>query len=201
MTGCVLLVGMLAYIDHSHWQVLRSCRQKDFVQTQDITKYHCQVFTVVKVIDGDTLDINIPDKRYPTTRVRLLGIDTPETQKDGEAPMYFGPEAAEFTRKLALSRKVKVMIDTISPSRDKYDRLLCYLELPDGRILNEVLIEEGFAYADLRFKHSLFETYRNIQDRACDNRKGLWEDVTPDQLPIWLRRKRPDLTAAYQEQN
>ena len=49
--------------------------------SSDFDKYNQKEFTVVKVVDGDTLDIDIPDAQYKTTRIRLIGVDTPETKK------------------------------------------------------------------------------------------------------------------------
>ncbi|MCF7956800.1 MAG: thermonuclease family protein, partial [Phycisphaerae bacterium] len=82
-------------------------------------KYHLKTFKVVKIVDGDTLDIDIPDGEYETTRIRLLGVDTPETKKRGEEIMYFGPEASAFVTDVALGKDVTVIIDTVSDVRDR----------------------------------------------------------------------------------
>ena len=65
--------------------------------------------------------------------------------------------------------------------------------LPDGKYLNEVLISQGFAYADLRFAHSFYNKYKSLQERAKKKNKGLWKNVTSKDLPQWLRNKRPKL--------
>jgi micrococcal nuclease len=100
--------------------------------------------------------------------------------------MYFGPEAAEFTKKLVLGKPVTVYLDE-TRTRDKYDRLLAYIKLPDGGFLNEVLLTEGFAYADLRFKHNLYNKYKQLEAAARSRKKGLWPKVTPEQWPEWRR--------------
>ncbi|MBW8016519.1 MAG: hypothetical protein FVQ82_10050 [Planctomycetes bacterium] len=156
-------------------------------------KYHLKTFKVVKVVDGDTLDIDIPDGKYDTTRVRLLGVDTPETKKRGEAVMFFGPEASAFVEEVALGQDVTVIIDTVSDVRDKYDRLLGYIRFADKTILNEEIIKQGYGYADLRFKHGDYEKYLKMQDEAIDAKAGLWKTVKRDQLPKWLQRERPML--------
>ena len=186
---CLLLVIFLIWLDHAlighHWQL--PAKSEEQVTAFDLDKYHGKTFTVVNVVDGDTFDIDIPDGRHQYTRIRLLGIDTPETFSDGSGPMYFGPEAAEFTKKLILGKSVTVYLDSPNPTRGKYGRLLAYVKLPDGGFLNEVLLTEGYAYADSRFSHSFYNKYKQLQSRARSSKKGLWQDVTPDQLPAWLR--------------
>jgi micrococcal nuclease len=74
-------------------------------------------------------------------------------------------------------------------TRDKYGRLLAYIELPDGRFLNEVLLSEGFAYADPRFRHSFYHKYKQLETTARSQKKGLWSNVTPEQMPKWRQEK------------
>jgi micrococcal nuclease len=71
--------------------------------------------------------------------------------------------------------------------RDKYGRLLAYIKLADGKILNEELISTGFAYADTRFKHPHLERYIELEQTARKEKKGLWRNVKPDQMPKWKR--------------
>lgn len=156
-------------------------------------KYHLKTFKVVKIVDGDTLDIDIPDGKYKTTRIRLLGVDTPETKKRGEAIMYFGPQASAFVEEVALGKNVTVIIDTVSDVRDRYGRLLGYIRLEDKIILNEEIVKQGYGYADLRFQHADYKKYLKLQDEAIAAKVGLWKEVKRDQLPKWLQRERPML--------
>src|SRR5690606_19653965 len=105
----------------------------------------------------DTLDIAAADGDMATTRIRLIGVDTPETQHPTGGPMYYGQEATDFAKRLAEGRQVTVLLDTVSDERDRYGRLLAYVVLPDGRVLNEVMIREGYGYADSRFRHSRYD--------------------------------------------
>ena len=145
---------------------------------------------MVKVVDGDTLDINAPDGKYPNTRIRLLGIDTPETKHKSLGVMYFGPEASAFANEKALNKSVVVLLDKISPTRDKFNRLLGYVKLSDGKVLNALLIEQGFAYADLRFDHSFYKKYQQLERAAQKSHIGLWKEVTPEQMPPWRQRMK-----------
>lgn len=161
-------------------------------QTQDANeweKYNNKTFTVVKAVDGDTIDINIPDGRYEHTRIRLLGVDTPETKKPDTPVMYYGPEASEFTKEKTLGRKVTVIMDPRSKPRDKYGRLLAHIKLDNGSILNEQLILNGFAYADTRFPQSFNKEYALLEKQAMKSKTGLWKNVTPEQMPAWKKAK------------
>ncbi len=185
---CLLVVMFLIWLDHGliarRWQP--PAKSEEQAAASDLDKYHSKTFAVVNVIDGDTFDIDIPNGRYEHTRIRLLGIDTPETNREQTGVMYFGPQAAEFTKKLALGKSVTIYLDAPNPTRGKYGRLLAYVKLPDGSFLNEVLLTEGYAYADSRFSHSFYNKYRQLQSLARSSKKGLWQNVTPDQLPQWL---------------
>jgi micrococcal nuclease len=186
---CILAAALLIRLDHRLTGSFRRlpAKSQEQVTASDIEKYHGKTFTVVNVIDGDTFDIDIPDGRYEHTRIRLLGIDTPEIHSEHTNVMYFGPEASEFTKKLALDKSITVYLDSPNPTRGKYGRLLAYVKLPDGSFMNEILLTEGYAYADTRFSHSFYNKYRQLQSRAKSSKKGLWQNITPDQLPKWLQ--------------
>ncbi len=185
---CLLAVVFLIWLDHTlighAWQL--PAKSEEQATASDLEKYHGKTFTVVNIIDGDTFDIDIPDGRYERTRIRLLGIDAPETGSEQTGVMHFSPEAAEFAKKLALGKSVTVYLDAPNPTRGKYGRLLAYIKLPNGGFLNEILLTEGYAYADSRFSHSFYNKYRQLQSRARSGKKGLWQNVTPDQLPQWV---------------
>jgi len=90
---------------------------------------------VTKVTDGDTLRLG------ELGPVRLIGIDTPEVYGGVEC---FGREASEFaTRLLPLGTRVRYRVGV--EERDRYGRLLAYVWLPDGRMLNRMLVDKGYA--------------------------------------------------------
>lgn len=207
-----LLLAAVVWLDRTFHPYLKSHLQGQRTQnvnTDDWNKYNEKVFTVAKVVDGDTIDINIPDGNWPDTRpvrdktsmmserplgavsngtrIRLLGVDTPETKNPHTEVMYFGPEASKFTTDTVLGQNVIVIMDKLSKTRDKYHRLLAHIRLTDGRILNEELISQGFGYADTRFPHSFYDKYIQLEKEAKKAKKGLWEKVKPDQMPQWRR--------------
>ncbi len=159
----------------------------------DLARYHGRSFSVVRVVDGDTLHLAAPDRADTVTKVRLLGVDAPEMGTHGKDRMYFAEEATAFVERLVCDREVTVYLDERSGSRGRYGRLLAYIELTDGSFLNEELLLEGYAYADLRFRHSYYQKYQQLEGSARSLRKGLWADVDAEQLPPWLQRMRPDL--------
>ena len=98
---------------------------------------------VFRVVDGDTVDIEIGGRRE---RVRLLGIDTPEVYVDeGGVAECFGPEASAFTKQL-LPEGTAVRLERDVVGRDDYGRLLAYIYLvDDGSMVNEAIVREGYA--------------------------------------------------------
>jgi len=158
------------------------------VQGDDWTRYHDRAFRVVHVVDGDTFDIDVPDRDKTVTRIRLWGVDTPELGRGGAEPMHYGPEASAFAKKVLAGKQVHVVLSP-KRTRGKYGRLLAYVFLKrGGRMFNEMLLEEGYAYADLRFKHHYYDKFKSIEKRARKSGAGLWADVTPDKMPAWRQR-------------
>lgn len=158
------------------------------LQGDDWSRYHDRTFWVVYVVDGDTFDIGIPDADKPVTRIRLWGIDTPEVAGGGGSAMHFGPEASAYAKKVLAGREVHVVLSP-KRSRGKYGRLLAYVFLErGGRMFNEMLLEEGYAYADLRFKHHYYDKFKRTEKRARKAGVGLWADITLDKMPAWKQR-------------
>jgi micrococcal nuclease len=98
--------------------------------------------TVVRVIDGDTVDLRFGST---TERVRLIGVDTPETVKPNTPVQCFGPEASAHTKAL-LPKGTAVTVERDLEPRDTYGRLLLYVRRSaDGLFVNLDLARGGFA--------------------------------------------------------
>jgi len=190
---CIASAALFVWLDNKSPQRPLQDKSAPQARARDTEKYHGRTSTVSNVVDGDTIDINIPDGESDHTRIRLWGIDTPESWSPRVGEMYFGPQAAEFTKKLALGRDVRVFLDEDNRTRCYYGRLLAYVQLPDKTFLNEVLLSEGYAYADLRYRHSHYNKYKQLESAARGQKRGLWADVTRDQLPQWLQKEKPTL--------
>jgi micrococcal nuclease len=94
---------------------------------------------VVAVVDGDTVDVAWAGRRE---RVRLLGVDTPETVDPHRPIGCYGPEAAAFTHRSLEGRTVHLSFDR--QRRDRYGRLLAFVEV-GGRRFNDDLLTGGYA--------------------------------------------------------
>ena len=157
-------------------------------RTPDRAKYAGKSFRVVKVVDGDTLDVDCPDGDYDSTRIRLLGVDTPETVKPDTPVQHYGPEATRYVRAAAMGKSVSL---TLPPQRmrDVHGRLLAYVILPDGRNLNLDLVATGHGYADPRFSHPMMRDFKRAQGEARKAERGLWAEVKEQDLPRYYRGK------------
>jgi micrococcal nuclease len=188
----IVLSVTVAFLDRSYISKIKTTpKTTEQAIIFDYEKYHEKNFTVANVVDGDTIDIDVPDGNFPHTRIRLWGVDTPETKNERTGVMYFGPEAAEFTKKAVLGKEITVYLEE-HRTRGKYGRLLAYVRLPDGTYLNEALLKEGYAYADTRFRHSFYNKYKQLESAARSSKKGLWKEVKPEQMPEWRQDKFKD---------
>ena len=141
----------------------------------DWNRYENTQARVVHIVDGDTLDVDIPDGDRATTRIRLWGIDTPELarEQDNKPAQPLAHEATEMTRRLAMDQTVRIRLQS-HRVRDFYGRVLAYIELPDGTILNERLLEAGVARYDPRFEHRHLTRFELIEKQAKVDKIGLW---------------------------
>ena len=154
----------------------------------DHDRYHDKTFTCINVVDGDTIDIDVPDGKHAHTRIRLWGVDTPETSKSSKGSMHFGPEASAFTKSLVLDEPVHLLLAP-DRTRGKYGRLLAYVYVGDtDTMLNEELIRRGFGYADSRFKHPWKQRFIDLEKKSRRDDEGLWKEATLDQMPEWRQR-------------
>lgn len=97
---------------------------------------------VEHVVDGDTIDVLIDGREE---RVRLIGIDTPETKKPNSPVECYGPEASAFTETM-LPPGTEVYIERDTVGRDDYGRLLGYVyRAVDAMFVNAEIVRQGFA--------------------------------------------------------
>lgn len=106
-----------------------------------LSKRRAGYVAVVRVIDGDTLEIQRETGRE---KVRLIGIDTDEIGNDRVDPAGAGWQATMFVFNL-LEPDPQVRLEYDTERKDKYERTLAYAHLPDGRMLNEVILKSGWA--------------------------------------------------------
>lgn len=172
LVAVALLAGLIV-ADRSGWLLYAG---------DEVGEYDGRTFRVVRVIDGDTLDVAVPDGASPTTRIRLWGIDTPERARpnEGLAAQPFAEEATEMARRLAEGRDVLLMLEP-HRVRGEYGRVLAYVTLPDGSMLNELLLLAGMARADNRWAHRHARRFELLQLQAQRQRLGVWSDGGGDE--------------------
>ena len=124
----------------------------------------------VRVVDGDTLLLDEDE------RIRLIGVDTPESVDPRRPVEHFGKEAAAFTRRLAAGRRIRLNFD--HERQDRYGRTLAYVYLEDGTFLNAEIIRQGYGHAYTRFPFRYSEEFRAYEREAREQRRGLW--ASPD---------------------
>ena len=123
---------------------------------------------VVKVIDGDTIDVMHDNK---VERVRLGQIDAPEKYQP------FGKASKRYLLSVASNQVVKVQVDTV----DRYGRTVGEVYLPGGISLNKQIVKNGYAWEYKRYSKG--HVYSDLESMARSNKSGLWQDENP--VPPW----------------
>lgn len=142
---------------------LSSCKsgEKSVIPNDGHTYYE-----VERIVDGDTLVLEEIGK------VRLIGVDTPESVDPRKPVEYFGKEATQFLTRLALHEKVR--IDYELEKKDKFQRTLGYLYLTDGTFINAEIIKQGYGFAYTKFPFKFLEDFRKYEKEAKEDNRGLW---------------------------
>lgn len=135
--------------------------------------YAAEFGKVVRVVDGDTIKVKIGGR---VETVRLIGVDTPETVDPRRSVQYFGREASDFVTDLAEGEEVRLEADRQCANRDKYRRLLRYVYLPDGKLLNAEIIVQGYGFAYTKYPFSRMKEFRKLQRTARRAARGLWAE-------------------------
>jgi micrococcal nuclease len=126
----------------------------------------------VTVIDGDTIKIKLKNKEET---VRLLLVDTPETNHPQLGKQPLGEEAKAFTKQL-IEKAKKIELEKEENKRDKYGRFLAYVHV-DGKLLQEELVKNGLArvaYVDDP-KAKYLEDLNQAQKEAESKKAGIWQ--------------------------
>ncbi|NYB73867.1 thermonuclease family protein [Sedimentibacter hydroxybenzoicus DSM 7310] len=127
---------------------------------------------VIRVVDGDTLVVNFQGREE---KVRLIGIDTPESvHPDASKNVEEGKIASNFTKDKLEGKEIELEFDV--QERDQYGRLLAYVYL-DGVMFNKTLLAEGYAQVSTYPPNVKYvEEFTETQRTARENNKGLWNE-------------------------
>src|SRR6266542_627527 len=125
---------------------------------------------VGRVVDGDTLEVAVAGRRE---RVRLIGVDTPETVAPGRPVEPYGPQASAFAKHWLTGATLRLAAD--AEPRDHYGRLLAYAWLGDGTFWNALLLAEGYARPlTIRPNDAFAELFARLAATARSAHHGLW---------------------------
>jgi micrococcal nuclease len=136
---------------------------------------------VERVVDGDTIRVRTADGRRE--RVRLIGIDTPETKDPRRPVQCFGKEASAYTARL-LPPGTPVRLERDVELRDRYDRLLAYVyRARDGTFVNAALARDGYA-RPLTIPPNVAQADEFVAAaaEARDAGRGLWKSCSSPEM-------------------
>jgi micrococcal nuclease len=128
-------------------------------------------YKVTSIADGDTFSVDMDGREE---RVRMIGIDTPETHKPNSPVECYGENASNFTHNLLDGKIVRLEADQTNQNRDRYGRLLRYTYLPDGSLVNAEVVKQGYGFAYVSFPFTKMEEFKQYQKQASANNIGLW---------------------------
>lgn len=162
----LVLIGLGALTERLGWNI----------QQQPVTEKVNQVtaagtYRVLSVEDGDTIVVDMAGQEE---RVRFIGVDTPEVKDPRKPVQCFGRAASAYTKQLIGNNTVKLEADPENTNRDRYNRLLRYLYLPDGTLVNAKIIEDGYGFAYTSFPATKNKEFKELENQARRNNRGLW---------------------------
>ena len=128
-------------------------------------------YSVASVEDGDTI---VVDMNGTSERVRFIGVDTPEKHHPNKPVQCFAQAASRRMAELIGDNPVRLEADPTNQNRDRYDRLLRYVYLEDGTLLNAQQIADGYGFAYTAFPFEKMDEFRALEDSARQDGKGLW---------------------------
>lgn len=134
------------------------------------------LYKVIRVVDGDTFWIE--DGSNEGKKIRMIGIDAPESRNAfKKVKAHYGDKAKAYLENLLTGKKVRLEYDITR--KDQYGRTLAYVYLENGRFVNALMVQKGYALAltvPPNVKHA--ERFNRLQQQARDKRRGLWANYT-----------------------
>ncbi|QFR39658.1 PKD domain-containing protein [Candidatus Gracilibacteria bacterium 28_42_T64] len=172
-----------------------------YILNHDNGEFTEQKVMVERVVDGDTIVIKYQNGK--TEKLRLVGVDTPETKHPKKEVQFYGKEASNFT-KMMLEGKNIVIKQNVRNYRDKYGRLLGYVYLPGKEekdiFFNKLLIEKGYARAYLRFPFQYSVQFKKAQNKAKKQRIGIWSEGEIKKEMLALAQEEKVIIAEIEEE-
>lgn len=145
-------------------------------------------YRVTEFIDGDTIAVSMNGQ---SEIIRMIGVDTPETHRPETPVQCYAVEASSYTKDIIGTRSVRLEADPINTNRDRYDRLLRYVYLPDGSLLAAKLIDGGYGFAYTNFPFQKTEEFKSLENSAKSAGRGLWSACQITTLENGIRQTNP----------
>lgn len=137
-------------------------------------KNRCEWFALERVVDGDTIIVLDPEKNQ--VRVRMIGIDTPESKRAGTSIEPFALESTEALKQLLNEPAWLCLIeDRVGDKIDTYGRKLSYVFTAEGQDINADMILSGWAEAYTRFPMERKAEFEALELEARNAKVGRWE--------------------------
>ena len=131
-----------------------------------------QTSAVMRVIDGDTILVRTPTGLL---KVRLIGVDSPEIVHPSKPVQRYGKEAFLFTRNLLKGKRIFLLYEGETATKDKSGRTLAYVyRTPDGLFVNTEIIRQGYGHAYVTLPFKYLKEFRQLEHFAREAKKGLW---------------------------
>ncbi|MCK5040620.1 MAG: thermonuclease family protein [Candidatus Aenigmarchaeota archaeon] len=129
---------------------------------------------VIRIIDGDTIEVQIGTI---IEKIRIIGLDTPETKHPTKGVQCFGKEATEKMTELTKGKTITLEKDHSGDNRGKYGRLLRYVII-EGKDIGLQMVKEGYGISYVKYPHSKIQQYNKAETLAKTNKRGLWAGDT-----------------------
>ncbi len=162
----LLLLGLGAISEHQGWNIPSKSAINKISQAPINGAYR-----VVAFDDGDTIIVDMDGNKET---IRFIGVDTPEVKDPRKPVQCFGKLASEFTKQLIGNNPVRLEADPTNTNRDRYNRLLRYVYLPDGTLVNAEIIKQGYGFAYTSFPFTKKDEFRTLEKQAREENRGLW---------------------------
>ena len=172
IVGVICLIAMLYVADQRGWLLSR--------RNDDLSSYHGITAAVTRIIDGDTIEVDIPDAltAKPASRIRLWGVNAPEPASGNRPAQPFADQATELVSQHLKGASVTLWLEA-HQTRDPFGSVLAHLELSDGSRLNETMVEAGLALVDERWPHTMLTRYAQLEHSARRRGAGVWSLKKP----------------------
>ena len=151
-------------------------------------------YPVLRVVDGDTIVVLTEKSKtsISTTKVSLIGVDTPETVRPSKPIERYGKEASTFLTNLLKGEEVYLLYEGKTPTKDTYGQLLAYVyRAPNGLFVNAEIVRQGYGHAYVKYPFKYMEQFKRLESAARSAKRGLWSPERKSAPVVSTPKKKP----------